>query len=341
MAVAALNEKQTIMNDHEPLAYACRMWDLNRLRVWRAVVSAESVTAAARNLQYSPASVSQHIIALQRSAGFPLYRKVGRGIEITDAGRRLADESEALFTAAAGLTSFTEAIRSGPRPRLTIGCFSSVAKEWIPEVLREAVSRFPDLQFDIMTNEPLVRTERLFGDVDIANEPGHASPIEVPGYQRELLIKDDFMVVLPCTHPLAQQTEVAIAQLIAEPMVDLNVLDSPTGDVIDQVTQAAGFTPNYVARADDHYGILAMVTAGIGVTVLPRLAIGGLPIELTARPLIDPTPVRRVVLLVRREIAHLEYVGGICDALRHRARTARGYPDGRRLTTEEHHAIDE
>lgn len=73
------------------------MWDLQRLRIWRAVASTGSVTAAARNLDYSPASVSQQIIALQRSVGLPLYRRAGRGIEITEAGRRFAEESESLF----------------------------------------------------------------------------------------------------------------------------------------------------------------------------------------------------------------------------------------------------
>lgn len=302
------------------------MWDLNRLRIWRAVVSAQSVNAAARNLQYAPASVSQHIIALQRSVGYPLYRRVGRGIEITDAGRSLADESEALFAEAERLTAVTEAVRTGPRPRLTIGCNSSVAREWIPAVLREAVRTFPDLRFDIMTNEPLVGTERRSADLDIVNEPGHTGPAEVPGYQRERLIDDDCMVVLPHSHRLAGQTEVAVGQLAEEPMLHLSVIGGPTGDVIEHAAHAAGFTPAYVARADDHYGILAMVSAGIGVTVLPRLAIADLPGDLTARPLIDPTPIRRVVLLVRGEIAHLDHVGTIRAALRRRAETAHGWP---------------
>ncbi|GAA1336715.1 LysR family transcriptional regulator [Arthrobacter roseus] len=317
-----------ILENHQSKAYDYAVWDLNRLRIWRAVVSTASVTAAARTVQYSPASVSQHIIALEKSVGFPFYRKVGRGIEITDAGRRLASESETLFTEVERLTAFVEATRSGPRPRLTIGCFSSVAKEWIPAVLRDAVRQIPDLQFDIMTNEPLASTERRLGDVEIVIEPGYAGSTEYLGYLREILMDDDYMLVLPHAHALARQSEVAVAQLIAEPMVDLDVHGSPSGDVMDHATQAVGFTPNYVARADDHYGILAMVAAGIGVTVLPRLAIGDLPGGLTARPLVDPKPLRRVVLLVRREIAHLEHVEIIRAAIRHQAGVRHGYNGG-------------
>lgn len=307
------------------MPYGASMWDLNRLRIWRAVVAAGSVNGAAQNLQYAPASISQHIIALEKSVGFPIYHRVGRGIEITDAGRRLAEEAGSLFSESGRLDSIVEGIRSGPRPHVTIGCFSSVAKEWVPGVLRKVVHRFPELQFDIVTNEPLLGAERHYGDIDISNEPGFLGPSVVRGYAREVLLDDDYMVVLGQQHPLAQYREVPVAWLAEERMVDLDVMGSPTGQVIDHATSAAGFSPRYVASADDHYGILAMVAAGIGLTVLPRLAISDLPSSLTARPLIDPTPLRRVVMHVRREMAHLEHFGAISQAIRELAASAPGY----------------
>lgn len=301
------------------------MWDLNRLRIWRAVVAAGSVNGAAQNLQYAPASISQHIIALRKSVGFPIYHRVGRGIEITEAGRRLAEESESLFAESSRLDSIIEDIRTGPQPHITIGCFSSVAKEWVPGVLRDVVHRFPQLQFDIMTNEPLLGAERHYGDIDISNEPGFLGPTVVRGYDREVLLDDDYMVVLGQQHPLAGHDEVPVGWLADERMVDLDVFGSPTGQVIDHATSAAGFSPHYVASADDHYGILAMVAAGIGVTVLPRLAIAGLPDNLTARRLIDPKPVRRVVLHIKREVAHLDHIGAVAAAIRKQAAAAPGY----------------
>src|SRR5699024_7844769 len=132
---------------------------LQRLRIWRAVASTGSVTAAARNLDYSPASVSQQIIALQRSVGLPLYRRAGRGIEITEAGRRFAEESESLFGESARLDRVVAEMRAPALDRVVVACPSSVAKEWIPAVLRDAVAHHPHLRFDVLTNEP-VRGER-------------------------------------------------------------------------------------------------------------------------------------------------------------------------------------
>lgn len=82
-----------------------------------------------------------------------------------------------------------------------------------------------------------------------------------------------------------------------------------------------------------------MVTAEIGVTVLPRLAFGDLPSGLTARPLVDPTPLRRVVLLVRQEMAHLDHVETIRVAIHHQASVMRGYPKTRGLAPVRRHEV--
>lgn len=319
---AGLHEKQTILNNHQGLPYDDPVWDLNRLRIWCAVVEVASVNGAARNLQYSPATVSQHIIALEKTVGFPIYARVGRGIEITAAGRRLAEQAKTLFAEVDRFSDFVDSVRTGPRPHLRIRCFSSVGRAWVPAVLRRVVERYPDLQFDITTNEPGLGADQRLGDIEITNEPGQAEPRQVPGYQRESLLEDDYLVVLPEAHPLTGYAEVSMALLADQPLVELGMVGSPTALVIDHATQAAGFTPRYVAQADDHYGILAMVAAGVGITVLPRLALAELPPGVTTRPLVDPTPIRRVVLLVRQDLAHLEHMRLCCDLIREQAGAA-------------------
>lgn len=303
-----LAEKQMFPYDHQPEPYDQGMWDLNRLRMWRAVVSTGSVTDAARNLQYSPASVSQQIIALQQAVGFPLYRRAGRGIEITEAGRRFAEETDDLFHESARLTDVVDSLRSGPRGRVVIGCSSSVAREWIPAVLHEAVARFPHLRYDVMTNEPFTGVDRQRPDVDVVSEPGHAEPMTGSGFSSDHLIDDEYVLVLPVDHPLREHSLVSVGQLADEPLLDPDVQGSATGDVIDHAARAAGISPRYAARADDHYGILAMVSAGIGLAALPRLAVAELPADLTSRPLTDPTPFRRIMLHVDHRVAHLPHV---------------------------------
>ncbi|MDN6529792.1 MAG: LysR family transcriptional regulator [Brevibacterium sp.] len=88
------------------------MWDLNRLRIWRAVVATGSVVDAAKSLNYTSATVSQHITNLQKAVGVPLYRRAGRGIEITDLGNSLAEESYDVFTGLSRLDTLVESFRT-------------------------------------------------------------------------------------------------------------------------------------------------------------------------------------------------------------------------------------
>ena len=74
------------------------MLDTHRLAIWRAVVASGSVQQAAANLRYTPATISQHIIRLQKDVGLPLYERNGRGIAPTPVGVRLAEESGEVFS---------------------------------------------------------------------------------------------------------------------------------------------------------------------------------------------------------------------------------------------------
>lgn len=284
------------------------MQNLNRLRVWRAVVASGSVQQAARNLAYSPATVSQHIIALQNTVPTPIYRRDGRGIAITEAGRALAERAGALLAEAAGFDAFVDRLAAGPTDRLTLGSFSSATTAWLPDVLRAAQLRFPGLHLEIIANEPAPPGERTFADMEVRAESGFSPPVHVRGYDREELLEDAYVLVVESDHPLAREPEVRMAELAEHALVDLHVQGSPSGEVIDEAARAAGLDLRYAAGADDHHGVLAMVAAGMGVTVLPLLATLDLPAGLVVRPLLDPTPVRRIALHVRQTMSALPHV---------------------------------
>ena len=316
------------------------MWDLQRLRIWRAVVSTGSVSAAARNLDFAPASVSQQIIALQRAVGVPLYRRAGRGIEITEAGRRFAEESESLFAESARLDRVVDRLRAPAAARVVLACPSSVAKEWIPAVLSETTARHPGLRFDILTNEPVRRTDGPAPHIDISvRAGGDDTPVPASGapggtaHRRglapadgEVLAEDAYQLVVRDDHPVAGRHEVRVAELADLPLLDLDVEGSISGDVMDEAARAAGITPQHVARADDHYGLLAMVMAGVGVAPLPRLAALDLPAGLTAVSLVDPVPRRSIVLRCDDAVRHLPHIADIRAELVRAARRSAPRP---------------
>ncbi len=291
-----------------------------RLVVLRAVVAAGSIRAAAVNLNYSPATVSQHLQALARETGLVLFERHGRGILPTPAAHVLAETARGAIEELDRLDRTIVDLREGRAERLAIGCFSSAAQAWVPQMARALRELHPQLTLEISLNEPYDGGGRRTPDIDIRNESVNAPPLLLEGYHRHELAVEDFFAVLPRDHPLAAESAVALGELQHESWIDHDIYDSPTGQIIATACQAAGFMPRYSARLDDHHATLSLVAAGLGVTVLPRLALLDLPAALIARPLHHPAVQRRIVAHTRRNPRNHLVITAALTALREQTR---------------------
>lgn len=153
-------------------------------------------------------------------------------------------------------------------------------------------------------------------DVDVRNEPLDGAPAHLEGYDRHVLFEEDFCVVLPVDHPLAVHPVVTMTQLRDESWIDHDIHDSPTGRIITRACHAAGFTPHYVARLDDYHAATSPAAAGLGTTVLPRIALTGLPANLAVRQLSNPTLHRRIVAHTCTHLARARLIDTTLTALR-------------------------
>src|SRR4051794_13706566 len=120
------------------------MIDIQRLRVFRAVVASGSVQAAADHLGYTPSAVSQQISALQKETGLVLFEKAGRGISPTATAKVLAAESEDLMESLNRLGGVVDHLRDGRTGSLTIGAFSWAAPFWIAAAAKGRRRGVPD-----------------------------------------------------------------------------------------------------------------------------------------------------------------------------------------------------
>src|SRR5690606_26381606 len=135
-----------------------------------------------------------------------------------------------------------------------------------------------NLTVEVSLNEPVDGRGRRQPDLDIRTAPVASAGVHLDGaghlegYERHELRIEERVAGPPTTHQLAPGAEVALPMLEHEPWVDHDIYDSPIGQIVLSACRAAGFTPRYAARLDDHRTALRMVAAGIGITVLPRLA---------------------------------------------------------------------
>lgn len=275
------------------------MLDVNRLRVFRAVVANGSVQAAATHLGYTPSTISQHITALQRETGLTLFEKSGRGIAPTAVGELLAAESDEVMTNLARLTGMVDDLRAGRTGRLEIASFASVAQAWVPGVVKRLHEEFPGIVVDLSLNEVFEQPAVPTADLDVRTEAVFEPPTEVAGYRRLELAEEDYVVVVPASHPLAGAGAVSLPELAEEAWVRDDRIESKCLRIINHACTSAGVSPRFVARADDHHTAMAFVAAGVGVTVLPRLASRTAPTGTAVLDLLDPTPRRRIVVFLR------------------------------------------
>ena len=296
------------------------MIDVQRLRVFRAVVASGSVQAAADHLGYTPSAVSQQISALQRETGLVLFEKAGRGIAPTPTAKVLAAESEDLMDSLNRLGGVVDHLREGRTGTLVIGAFSSAAQFWLPQVAKGLRREFPELVLDLNLNElgpePANPGRR---DVDITTEDAEADGVERPGHTRHVLAEETYRVVAPRGHELLEEwdRQVPMGALAGQPLIDNDFHGNACTLIIRNACRAAGFAPRYVARAEDHHTALAFVAAGVGVTLLPGLAVPESMPGVYSRELVNPSPRRRIVVHVRDGAADTPPVQRALELLGH------------------------
>lgn len=271
------------------------MLDPHRLRVFRSVVASGSVQAAADNLGLTSSAVSQHLQALQKETGLTLFQRSGRGIVPTEAALVLDAQSDEVMSQWGRLEQVVSDLRDGRSGRLTIGYFASAGAAWMPSLVKRLTKEFPDLVLELVLTEVEHRGPRP--DIDLVIDPP-GSPMP-QGYDRVELIDDQYVAVVPRTHPLAEEGSVPLSALRGETWVSNDYPKAIGHRLLVAACAAAGFRPRFTVQAQDHYTAIGFVGAGVGVSVMPGLAARSLPATVVRLDLEPPAPVRHLAALVR------------------------------------------
>lgn len=270
------------------------------MQVLLAVVASGSITAAARNLGYTPSAVSQQLATLEREARMPLLDRVGRGVRPTAAGELLAQHAEALGTQLARAEAELAELRVGRTGRLAIRYFATAGVALVPPAVAELRRDHPGVEVDlklIQPEDPLVEVES--GDADIALVVARQSRPPARGVSLVHLLDDPYRLVLPSHHPLAARDVVDLADLADEPWVGNEWPPGPCLDVMLDACAAAGFAPNFFCEAEDYQTAQGFVAAGLGVSLVPQLALTTPHPGVVIRPVRRPEPSRSIHAAVR------------------------------------------
>jgi DNA-binding transcriptional LysR family regulator len=274
--------------------------DPRRLQALHAVATTGSVKEAAAQLGYSSSAISQQITALERETGSVLLEAAGRGVRPTPAGELLAQHAERIFEQLAQAESELIALNAGQLGSLRLVSFASAGAELVPPALAQVRAELPELDVTLRsadTEDALALLRR--GLVDVALIERHGPP-EDDGLAYHPLLPDPYRLLLPSDHPLAERTTIDLADARDETWIDLRLHKGCCRVEAHAAFERAGFEPHWVAEADDYWPAQGFVGAGLGLALIPSLALGVLRPDVAVRPLTPGNQPSRDVFAVTR-----------------------------------------
>ncbi|MFG2834578.1 LysR family transcriptional regulator [Streptomyces zaomyceticus] len=296
-------------------------WDIKKLQILRTLRDRGTVTATAEALLMTPSAVSQQLTNLARQLGVRLLEAQGRRVRLTDAAHLVLRHAEVVFAQLERADAELDGYLRGEAGQVRVAAFSTSVPALLVPAVRQLRSSRPGLDVRIREAEAAEAYELLAaGEVDLAlSLAAHAPSANDPKFSRVPLLADPLDVALPAGHPRADAPGLRLADLAAEPWIFGG--SGPWSEITTAACEAAGFVPEQAHSASGWTAILAMVEAGMGVALVPRMASaerrGGVGVVM--RVLAADQPRRHVVAAVRRGAEEGPAVARVLAALRQAA----------------------
>jgi len=249
--------------------------ELRQLTVLEAIAREGSLAGAARSLHYSQPTVAHHLAALESHLGVELVSRSTRGATLTDLGQLFLGHAEAVLDRLRSAEAEVRALSRHGVATLRVGTFPTAGAHVLPRAVAALQVR-TEVRVELHEAEPPELLERL-----LAREL-HCALIyddpQVPAHHHDdvqtvALFDDPFRVVLPASHRLAGRRSVALSDLAHDGWMMSREPDEPSDTALRAACAAEGFAPRPVLRTDDYDVMFGFVAAGVGVALVPQMAL--------------------------------------------------------------------
>ncbi len=301
------------------------MLNVERLRALHAVAAQGSILAAADSLHVTTSAVSQQLAKLEREVGHPLLEKEGRGVRLTDSGRLLVAHAERVLCLLEAAEAELDAARDTVSGRLTIAAFATSMRGLAPAALASLRVAHPQLTAVLRELEPVDGVALLLKrDVDLAiAQDWENAPLALPeGLSKAPLMDDVADIALPAGHRLARARTVKLDDLAGEPWITW-LEGSICHDWLLHTLRRRGHEPRVAHTASEYATQLALVGAGLGAAVIPRLGRGAIP-EGVAIVRSEPTLRRQVYAVWRSDATRRSAIRAAVEAFESAAAAGAG-----------------
>ncbi len=245
-------------------------------------VECGSFTRAARELNYAQSSVSKMVADLESEWSMTLLERSKSGVRLTSAGEQILPFLRKVLSDHRELEGQIDRMNGIEAGVVRIGTFASVAIHWLPNV-------FAALQKD----HPGIEYEMLLGDYDEVEQWIREGRVDcgflrlptLPQFDAIPLKQDEYKLVLPCGHPLAEREAVAVEDLNGLPFL---LLEHGGRTEVSDLLERSRVQPDIRFTTWEDFAIMAMVEKGMGVSILPDMILQRIPYRLEIRSLRKP-----------------------------------------------------
>jgi DNA-binding transcriptional LysR family regulator len=293
--------------------------DLSDLQIFRAVVQAGGITRAAEKLNRVQSNVTTRVRQLEQELGVDLFIREGKRMHLSPEGRMLLGYADRLLALAQEARDAMHDTK--PRGLLRLGSMESTAAIRLPAPLNDYHTRYPEVTLELRTgtNKELSMAV-LTGELDAALV---AEPVADTPFEKVRLYDEELVIVAAARHPpIRTPRDVGSQAIIAFEV------GCPYRARLEQWFSQSGEMPTRIVDMDSWYAILGCTTAGMGVSVLPKMVLTTFPqrIFLSVHPL-PPDVARAPTAMIWRKGTHSPKVTALVDVLtshaaREKAQTA-------------------
>ncbi|MDQ0219180.1 LysR family transcriptional regulator [Peribacillus cavernae] len=274
--------------------------ELRQIQYFIEVAKLEHVTEAALALHVAQSAVSRQIVNLEAELGVDLFIREGRNVRLTPIGKVFLENMERAMKVIDDAKREVEEYLDPEKGTIRIGFPSSLAAYTLPTIISAFRERYPKVHFQLKQGSYHVLIDAVVkGEIDMALlGPLPKQEKKVKG---DILFLENIVALLPSTHPLADNNSLKLSQLKNDSFVLF-----PNGFVLREVVVNAcrqlGFEPNVSFEGQDIDAIKGLVSAGLGVTLIPEVTlIESLPSSTVKLPIIEPEVTRTVGIIIPSE----------------------------------------
>jgi len=271
-------------------------YELRHLVYFREVARQLHFRKAAEALAIAQPALSRQVAQLEKALGAPLFVRSRRKVELTPAGRALAERVEPVLKALAKVPAEIQSLAEGGSGHIKAGFTGLAMATVLPAILREFHRRFPGIRLEL-NESPTSAQLMALQEGELACGFFHPEAAPTSGLKTKLLLREKNGVLLPADHALAAKPSLHLRELAATPFVLFPRAYNP--GFYDRMLAAfaqAGVTPHIAEEVWPRANGVGFVRAGIGATFMCPSEAQQLPPEVVFRPLDGPSPESRLVI---------------------------------------------